>query len=506
MNRRHRSSPPNASAILESLRGLGYSPETAIADTIDNSISAGATVVDLYFDWKGDNSSVAIVDDGKGMSELELESAMRLGGNGPLLPRSLKDLGRFGLGMKTAAFSQCRRLTVFSRNDSLSDACFSWDLDVLARAGDGAWRLLEGPDEHSLVHLAKLLEGKPGTLVLWEAMDRLIPPGSNEQDFLDTIDRIEWHLAMVFHRFLERPRSRFQIRINGESITPWNPFVAGSVAPSWASPLDRLDHGSSQCEVQAFVMPHKDRLSKPDYESAGGINGWNAQQGFYVYRNDRLLVAGSWLGLGSPRLWTKDEVHRLARIYLNFQSMADSEWKIDIRKSIAKPPLPLRARLTVLGEDTRRRARSVFANKGNVQRRPSEDPVFEVWESIVSGGVTKYRVNRDHPAVKAVLDSPLADDGAVETMLSVLESTIPVQRIWLDTVEERTAPQQVNTEEAERLRPILKALYTSLLRRNYSPEDARHRLMRTEPFQAYPQLVAELSALDTESGNELANP
>jgi hypothetical protein len=341
--------------------------------------------------------------------------------------------------------------------------------------------------------------------VLWETLDRLISKGSSEQEFLNTIDRIEWHLSMVFHRLLERSRPKLTIQINGKSISPWNPFVAGTVGPSWSSPLERLPGGLGECEVQAFVMPYKDRLTKAEYDYAGGINGWNAQQGFYAYRNDRLLVAGSWLGLGSPRLWTKDEVHRLARIYLNFQNVADSEWNIDIRKSIAKPPLNLRARLMSLGEDTRRRARSVFANKGNIQRRPSEEPIFEVWQSIVSGGVTKYRVNRDHPAVRAVLDSPLAIDGSVDTMLSVLEATIPVQRIWLDTVEERTAAQQITQVEAERVRPMLEALYRSFLRRDYSPEDARQRLLRTEPFQAYPQLVAELCALDTESEIEHGN-
>jgi hypothetical protein len=491
--------------MLESLRGLGYSPEAAVADTIDNSISAGSTEVDLHFAWQGEDSSVAIVDNGIGMSAVELESAMCLGGTGPLLKRRPKDLGRFGLGMKTAAFSQCRRLTVMSRNDSITESCFSWDLDILASSNDGVWRLLEGADVGSSAHLAKLPAGRAGTLVLWETLDRLIPKGGNEQEFLNTIDRIEWHLSMVFHRFLERSWPKLTIRINGKSISPWNPFAAGTVGPSWSSPLEKLLGGLGECEVQAFVMPCKDRLTKAEYASAGGINGWNAQQGFYVYRNDRLLVAGSWLGLGSARLWTKDEVHRLARIYLNFQSVGDSEWNIDIRKSIAKPPLNLHARLLSLGEDTRRRARSVFANKGNVQRRPSEEPIFEAWQSLVSGGVTIYRVNRDHPAVKVVLDSPLAMDGSIDTLLSVLESTIPVHRIWLDTVEERTAPQQITQEQVERVRPILEALYRSFLRRDYSPEDARQRLLRTEPFQAYPQLVAELSALDTESETKHGN-
>ena len=499
MNRSFRFAPPNASAMLESLRGLGYSPETALADTIDNSISAGASEVDLFFVWNGAGSSIAILDNGRGMSGAELESAMHLGGTNPLIQRDTKDLGRFGLGMKTAAFSQCRRLTILSRDHALRDACFCWDLDVLASARAGEWQLLEGADKSSLASLARLSSDRPGTLVLWENLDRLVPPDSNEQDFLDAIDRIEQHLSMVFHRYLERARPKLRIRINEKSLAPWNPFHVGSASPSWTSPLERLSGGLGLCTVQAFVTPHKDRLTKAEYDIGAGVNGWNAQQGFYVYRSDRLLVAGSWLGLGSPRLWTKDEIHRLARISLDFQNVADSEWKIDIRKSIAKPPLALRARLTSLGEDTRRRARSVFANKGNVQRRPSEEPVFEAWQSVVVGGTTKYRVNRDHPAVRVLLDSPLAIDSGLDTMLALLESTIPVQRIWLDTVEERTAPQQISDAEAQTIWPMLVSLYRSLLKRDYSPEDARQRLLRTEPFQTYPQLIAELTASDIES-------
>jgi hypothetical protein len=331
--------------------------------------------------------------------------------------------------------------------------------------------------------------------VLWESLDRLVPPGTNEQDFLDTIDRVERHLSMVFHRYLDGTRPRLKITINSKPIRGWDPFIAGTSTPSWSSPVERLQSGISECEVQCFVLPHKDRLKTQEYDAAGGMSGWNAQQGFYVYRNERLLVAGSWLGLGSPRLWTKDEVHRLARIRLDFTNDADAEWKIDIRKSIAKPPHAMRARLTSLGEDTRRRARAVFAHRGTAQRRSSEAPIFEVWESVISGGVTSYRVNREHPAVRAVLDSPLALDANVETMLSVLESTIPVQRIWLDTIEERTAPQSVSGEEVERIGPMLVIVYRSLLKRQYSPEGAKERLLRTEPFQRYPHLIAELPAI-----------
>jgi Histidine kinase-, DNA gyrase B-, and HSP90-like ATPase len=492
MTRPFRSAPPKASAMLESLRGLGYSPETAIADTIDNSISARAANVHLTFKWDGKNSYIAIVDDGCGMSVDALDSAMRLGDRDPLQQRGAGDLGRFGLGLKTAALSQGRRLTVLSRDSLLNDACFSWDLDVLAEAKDGDWRLLEGPDYGSRHILTLLPVGRPGTLVLWEVLDRLVPAGTNQQDFLDTIDRVERHLAMVFHRFLEGSRPRLKLTINGEPVHAWNPFSASVTAPPWSSPVDYLNSDTSECSVQCFVLPHRDRLTKGEFDSAAGVSGWNAQQGFYVYRNERLLVAGSWLGLGSPRIWTKDEVHRLARIRLDIKNESDSDWKIDIRKSIAKPPFGIRQRLTSLGEDTRRRARAVFAHRGTVPRRPNDEPIFEAWESVVTAGVTRYKVNRNHPAVRSVLDSPLAIDGEVDVMLNLLESTIPVQRIWLDTVEERTAPHAEPDGDEEKVKQMLDVIYRSLLNQQYSSERARERLLRTEPFQRYPKLVANL--------------
>jgi hypothetical protein len=412
--RRSRLAPPKASAMLESLRGLGYSTESALADTIDNSISASASKVAISFYWAGKKSYVAVVDDGLGMSCDELESGMRLGDRDPLQHRLTGDLGRFGLGLKTAAFSQGRRLTVASRDSSLGLACFSWDLDLFASSTDGGWHLLEGADESSLEAIEILPRRQTGTLVLWELLDRLTPDGTNQQEFLDTIDRVEKHLALVFHRYLEGPRPRLRITINGKPVHPWNPFVASYSATSWASPIERLDNGTSECVVQCHVLPHRDRLTRSEYEAAAGIFGWSAQQGFYLYRNERLLVAGSWLGLGSPRPWVKDEVHRLGRIQLDFSNCSDADWKIDIRKSIAKPPHGMRQRLTYLADDTRRRARAVYAHRGQVSRTSSDEPVFEVWNSVVVSGVTRYRINREHPAVQFVLDSTQVLDGTVD--------------------------------------------------------------------------------------------
>jgi hypothetical protein len=493
--------------MLESLRGLGYSTESAIADTLDNSVSASATKIDIFFYWAGGESFVAIVDNGHGMSCDELESAMRLGDRDPLEKRQSGDLGRFGLGLKTSAFSQGRRLTVASRAAGQDVACFGWDLDMLASAGDGGWHLLEGADDDSFEAMQLVpLEGT-GTLVLWEVLDRLVPQGTNEQMFLDAIDRVERHLAMVFHRYLEEQQPRLRININGKAVRAWTPFIASASAPNWSSPIEQLRDGSGSCVVRCHVLPHRDRLTKTEYEAAAGISGWNAQQGFYVYRNERLLVPGSWLGLGNPKPWVKDEIHRLARIQLDFTNASDAEWKIDIRKSIAKPPHGMRHRLSILADDTRRRARAAYAHRGQIVRRPNEEPIFQAWEAVVDSGVTRYRINREHPAVRSVLDSPLSIDGGVDAMLKLLESTIPVQRIWLDTVEDRglSAEAPPSAADEEEARQMLEVLYRSLLRQHYSPQRARERLLRTEPFYRFPQLVEALPdqlLITTENPNE----
>ena len=132
-----RLAPPKASAMMEALRGLGYSTATALADIVDNSISAGASEVRLHFDWDGYDSRISILDNGRGMSDSELEAAMTLGTINPLDKRAHTDLGRFGLGLKTASFSQCRSLTVASKREGGPLVCLRWDLDAIASDPEG---------------------------------------------------------------------------------------------------------------------------------------------------------------------------------------------------------------------------------------------------------------------------------------------------------------------------------------------------------------------------------
>lgn len=492
MTLKGRHAPPKAGAMIESLRGLGYSTSTALADIIDNSVSAGAHCVDVTFRWRGASSYISILDDGHGMSEDELDHAMRLGERSPLDERAGDDLGRFGLGLKTASFSQCRRLTVASRKSGVT-SCMRWDLDILeSSAGDG-WLLLDGPADGTETLIDPVSEYASGTIVVWDKLDRIVTPGFREQEFLDLIDGVEQHLSMVFHRYLATPRKRLTLRINGKAIAPWDPFLSAH-ASTWSSPVATFLADGGPVNVQCHVLPHKDRLTAKDHDSAAGPDGWTSQQGFYVYRNERLLVAGSWLGLGRGRSWAKEEAHRLARIRLDIENTADADWKIDIRKSIARPPVATRERLTRLAEDTRERARRVFAHRGQATRAIGGGQVAQAWRAEHFNGGMRYRIDADHPSVSSVLEDAGPLEVRIRAMLRVIEETIPVQRIWLDTTEARETPRTgFAGEQTDEVTSILTTVYRNLVRRKgLSPDLARQQLLRTEPFNNYPGLVAAL--------------
>lgn len=332
-----RNAPPRASAMLESLRGLGYSTAAALADIIDNSISAGAKVVDIQFNWE--NKYIYILDDGLGMTDQELESAMTLGDKNPIDVRSPHDLGRFGMGLKTASFSQCKSLTVASKKRG-GISCLRWDLELLATNPDLGWVLLEGAAFGSEQLIEKLFNREHGTIVIWEKLDRVVTDDFTVNDFLTLIDeRVTPHLSMTFHRLITGANPKVLLTINGNKLEPWDPFLDGHPAKPWSSPVQIHKTPAGNIEIQCNVLPHRDKLSDDEYLRSGGPEGWHTQQGFYVYRNLRLLVAGGWLGLGYPKAWHREEPYKLARIQLDIPNAADAAWKIDVKKSVARPPL-----------------------------------------------------------------------------------------------------------------------------------------------------------------------
>lgn len=493
--------PPAASHILESLRGLGYTLSTALADLIDNSLAAAATQVDIQIHMDKDERWIALTDDGHGMDDAALEAAMRLGARDPRAERAANDLGRFGLGMKTASFSQGRRLTVASKTRGGAVSCLRWDLDLLQCDDPNGWLLFEGPAEGSEHRIQRLASMSSGTVVLIERLDRLVGHEHQTDDLIRLADELDAHLAMVFHRLLESGQTGFRITLNGRPVKGWDPFLLGHPGKALESPEYSLA-GGSPVRAQLHVLPHRDLLSDREFAAAAGPGGWIQQQGIYVYRNKRLLVAGGWLGLGDGgRMWTRDEPHRLARIRLDILNSEDIDWKIDVRKSTATPPSRLRRQLVRLVGEARAEARRAFAGRGVLLQKVNRDDqrLIDPWSTVRTKLGSSYKVARDHALVASILDraGPLKPD--LLALFRLLEETLPVQRIWIDTAEEKETPRTGFADAGEtEVMETLRALFESLTQHSrLTSHEARARLLRTPPFGTYAKLI---NTLGTDAG------
>ncbi len=481
--------PPHAAAIVESLRAFGYDLPTALADLVDNSISAGARNVWLHFEWDGAASVISVTDDGRGMTAAELVEAMRLGTRGPLVERQPHDLGRFGLGLKTASLSQCRRLTVRSCCDKGTAETRCWDLDLIAAKND--WRLLRSADALGEPHFARLARLSHGTTVLWQNLDRLTRDQDAQNDrhqrrFLERIDGVRRHLGMVFHRLMMGPQAT-QIFVNDRPVESWDPFLEQHEA-TVRLPVDPLRLDGVRVPVRAFVLPHFSKLSKAEHEAGAGPRGWLAHQGFYVYRRDRLLVSGDWLGFG----WTKDEHLKLARIAVELPNTLDQEWQINVTKSRATPPLALRDDLRRIAENTRARAKAVYTHRGSRLTPNGSSERVHLWAPLAKNDRVFYQINRDHPLVRRVMEST-SDKTAVQALLRLLQETIPLQHISITGTEKPDSqPEPFEGADDVEIRGAMNLLYRMFVSAGHSPAEAKKRLSTHSPFDQFPEILATI--------------
>ena len=335
--------PPSAARLTGSLRDIGYDFESAVADLVDNSLTANASHIgiDLHFD--GIDSYVRIVDDGDGMSRAELAEAMRFGSRSSYEDG---DLGRYGLGLKTASISQCRSVTVLSRRSPKRARIASLELDLDHVALSDRWEVLEPHLSDSVQVARNFLSRRTGTVILWRKLDRLIDTdraesGWNRRRLSLLSGRLMTHLGMVFHRFLEGSTlsgRRVLISVNGEEVAPWNPFAPGEDVRS----LPVTEYTSSSggtIRLSRHILPPKHLFSSHDeFERLAGPKKWNRQQGLYVYRSDRLIQSGGWAGLRAA-----DEHTKLARASLDFSTSFDEDFKIDVSKMRVMIPQALRS-------------------------------------------------------------------------------------------------------------------------------------------------------------------
>lgn len=473
---------PEASSMIETFRAIGYSLEAAVADIIDNSISAFAKNIWINFNWNGSETSISIKDDGHGMNNKELIQAMRPGSKNPLDDRTVKDLGRFGLGLKTASFSQCRQLSVISKKQNEDSVFWTWDLDFVKQSGK--WNLLKYLPETSFEGELHYMES--GTIVIWNQIDRYLKNTSKDdrvaQDkFQILMEQVKKHLAMVFHRFIES--GKIKIWCWNRLIEPWNPFLEKETATQ-VFPEELLCEG--KISVKGFVLPHKSKQKEQNFKLMEGIKGWNEHQGFYVYRNERMLLSGDWLGM-----FRKEEHYKLARIQIDVPNSLDSDWQIDIKKSIARPPLSIKDQLKAYAQTVRAQAVEVYRHKGKSVRQLPGQRFIPLWVEHKRGDKWFYKINRNHPLIEKTKKEAKADpDKAIEMMLRYIEETIPTKSIYIKEAEEPEA--QGKPFEGVDNEPILNAIkqmFENLKKSGKTNEDAKSIILNIEPFNHFPHLL-----------------
>lgn len=359
---------PRPDALIYSLRAFGYSLPMAIADLIDNSITAQADNVWITYSWNGGTPWVKITDDGYGMTEAQLHEAMRLGSRSPIEQRDSEDLGRFGLGLKTASFSQCMLFSVCTRYSSEDISARYWDLDYVQRSSK--WSLGILTRQEIINKFQEVSNLTHGTSVLWQNLDKMIDEASNEKEreksFLEKFLEVKKYLEMVFHQYLSGRKRKVNIFVGTAKCEPWDPYLLRN---EFTMELSTERYEDDRITVMPYVLPHVSKRSEFESEAGAGLKGWNSQQGFYVYRNGRMIVSGGYLDLDLKA----EDHYKLARIKVNITNDMDHEWSIDVRKALAIPPDRLRGELLRVAKASRQKASEIYrARSGRPKTRRTE--------------------------------------------------------------------------------------------------------------------------------------
>lgn len=471
---------PDPASLVLSLRDIGYSPQSAVADIVDNSIAAGADSVSVRADWNDGDPWIAIIDNGLGMSPDELVAAMRPGSRSPLDQRDAADLGRFGLGLKTASFAIARSLMVASRQTASEPfSVAEWDLDHVVR--EGRWSLRVGDRSDLPESAADLLPAGSGTLVLWQKVDRIVDStarGKALQEFERKLEVVEEHLSLVFHRFLEDrhppvTQSKLSIDINGSSVVPANPFE--SRATQW-HPEEVLRVDGHDIRMRTAILPHHSRLNPSEFDRLAGKSGYVRNQGFYVYRNFRLIIFGTWFRLRPQR-----ELSRLVRVRVDIPNALDHLWTIDVRKSRASLPLAVRSRLDGLLGTIIESGERVYTGRARRAETPGGDR--PIWVREASQEAIRYVIDTDHPLVRSALaDLDAETRGRLRRLLAVLSANFPAELFYSDF---SATPKNVTLGSTQREDAIPASdLIRRLRAQDFTDAEIRSILSATQPYSS----------------------
>ncbi len=472
------SNPPDAAALMMSARSFGnYNLAGALADLVDNSIKARAKTVWINCLFNGGAPKVTITDDGHGMSLHELKLAMRPASTSPTAERSPDDLGRFGWGLKSASFSQCRRLTVLTRLAGRSAGAI-WDLDAI---DNWAMSVLSN-DEVAGIESGRI-GPEHGTEIQWDKCDRLAEGGAmTPEGFNKLISQTSDDLSLVFHRYLEGKagRAKLTINLNGRDLLPFDPFHTSHRATQPLEPEFLMLNGET-VSIRPFILPHFSKLKENEHERLGGEEGFLRNQGFYVYRSNRLIIHGTWF-----RLAKYGDLSQLIRVSVDIPNSMDDVWKITVDKSDAQLPSLLRNRLKQIVDGLRGKSANIYKGKGGKIDKVGSVPI---WTRYTKNNEIRYAINKEHPVIAHLLSGD--DSETAAAVLRLIEQNFPVSAFAEDAATRANSIAQAvgSRDEMKHLLDVTAPRILAEAEGDMSVLLAR--LRSAEPFAAHWPMVEE---------------
>ncbi|MCI7034114.1 MAG: ATP-binding protein [Bacteroidales bacterium] len=486
---------PKASTLMGSLRSMGYSFESAVADVIDNSISAHAKNIRILFPSTPlDELAIGILDDGDGMKGDVLFEAMRYGCLSAEEERVEDDLGRFGMGMKSASLSQCRCLTVVSFDGNTLNG-FTWDYNHIIKTQDWIIQELEKYEIDKLPYIEKLKEQKKGTLVIWQDFD-VIYNSSGGQVYSTLVDlrsSLENTLALIYHRFLSITGvQRLHMYINELDIKPLDPFLEQHPKTTIKKEIELDIKDSNAIEriikIRPFILPYATELREKDKQLIGGIENLRAKQGFYIYRNKRLIIWGTWFGMKQRAELTKN-----TRIRVDIPNTLDDIWSIDIKKQQASIPKQILQRLKKAVDEALEFSIRQQTYRGRTEK--VDERIDYIWDRKRGRNNTFfYQINRESKLFQFVRDKMSDEDyGYLEMLLTEIENNLPIQQLYIDKSNESiSAPEETNGRLDDVYQMAVTLATTMMTIRSDGWEAIINDLMNSEPWCKYPAIKEQL--------------
>ncbi len=484
--------PPFAPVLMESTRAIGYSIESAIADVIDNSIAAKSTEIQIQYNCIP-RPYIVICDNGIGMNNVGITEAMRYGTASPTDVRSEEDLGRYGLGMKTASLSQCRKLTVISKikNEVVGRR---WDLDHVIETGSWSLIQLDESEIEDQIGTGLLNEYETGTVVSWENLDK-IKSGSVtiDQAIEEKMASVRKHLELVFHRYLSGDGvKKIKIIMNGIQLVAFDPFFTAKSSIVMDDEKIDIPGRAGKVVIRPYILPHPSNMTKEELDLYCGKDGLRNLQGFYIYRNKRLITWGTWF-----KLIRMDEFSKLTRVRVDIPNSLDDLWTLDIKKSTAYPPEIVKTRLKQLVGTMSAGSKKTWSFR---QRKEVSDGIVHVWDKVETRDGVRYVVNMDHPSLELLTDR--LDEESIRLLRNYLETVqnnLPFNNLHLDMHSDVKFVHDKETEECERVLLMARPIIRQAIKDDHIDMTMKN-FETVEPFMYYIEKIKEVCAEEKING------